>query len=338
MPLRGPYFGQGDVAIVNQWIDEDLYVATDGAQWDVEVITGSGVSSDKLGMLEVPDDDRLVMILTLDQPGSNIEVGGTCPIGALTELSDRSSSYESGVIKADCSIAITRTFSSSGDGGGDGDSPELEQFVVSMSAAYGRENGATPNIVTSARTKIGMAGEAVAFDFTVRSNDRLSSVLSESIAGSCPSGVLELVSESAGAYRYTTGAISGDCEVVIKTQNPCPTVLPSVTFTDVNAILTAGLVQSCTNCHYSGSSDVGDAFSDFGSGQGGFLVHSKLTGSSASNGLKIVDSGRPLSSALYLQIDPVLNYRSRMPYEGPYIGLEDRSRVCNWIFEGAQDN
>jgi hypothetical protein len=346
MPLRGPYFSAEDQAKVNIWINEDLYVAKAGVEWSVDIVTGSGVTSDKVGPQTVADGAKLSLRLTLNPVGSEAEIGGTCPSGSLTPGADGTYSYETGVIRADCSIAIKRTVPGGGGeggggegGGGEGHGIDPEEFAVTFSSAYGTESGGVPNISTTVSSKFVTAGEAATFEFTLRENDDLSLDTAVSIGGTCPKGSLTLTNPGTRTYSYSTGNITGACSILVKSSNPCQKIVPSVTFTDVNQILINGTTEGCTSCHYTGSTNLEDAFADFGNGQNGLLVHTKLTTNTASNNMKLIEAGKPLQSAIYLQIDPVLNYRNRMPFEATeYIQLEDRSKICNWIYDGADDN
>lgn len=318
MPLRGPYFGPREVEGVGFWIDQDLYEADSSNSWTVTVNSPSAITVDRDGENTVTDGDTLEMSVTTDLTEIEITADENCADAKYYNSvpyfkpSVKDGKYTTLRIKSDCTL----TFSD----------PNSTNYSVTMSAAYGTAAGETKNItITSSSNQEVEPDSTTTFEFTVRENDTISN-LANAIETDCGAGTLEVVSADDRTYRYTTAAISGDCSITVKTDNPCPTAL-SGTF-DFDASLGAiPEAQRCIACHVSGGV-AGDA--NFFDGKSWDATD--IASITNAGGKSLIVNGDPMNSGVFLQYTPNMNYASgQMPSGGTKLTVEQYSKICHYI-------
>jgi hypothetical protein len=195
--------------------------------------------------------------------------------------------------------------------------------------------------------------------------------VSTAVGGTCPAGTW-----SSGTY--TTGTIISACTVNFVANNPCGALGMGVTakFSDVSSVLTSGLRENGTSngaaatcllagCHNGAVTTK----AHFGTANGAdatgaalvpdylvIMAQSATSGTLGSTppsnedigGLMVVP-GDPLNSWLYRKTttswlggngDSAANGRGRMPRNATFLPLiqQNQDIICNWIFDGAQNN
>jgi hypothetical protein len=322
MPKGGPYLNDAQLAIVANWIDtmED----PSGTKYSVAISASTGITTNPTGTASVGKNQKLAITVT---PPSGVDVaqavGGTCAAGTWS-----GSVYTTGKVTEDCSVVFTK---------------DNEASVAIAGSVASSSEGDIQDIAFDLSSKIIEKGQTASFDFTVRANDTMD-VNDEAnlVSGTCAAGEITLLDAGTRRYRYTTGVISASCTVKLQTDIPCPD--PSVsapTFAGAGSIQTilgggSSSTAKCTSCHYGSEQSV-----DFTTGaQGSAIEHASMltVAKTATNGLKFVDAGKPLKSAMYLQVDPKLNFSGHMPDGGPYLNVTDRSKFCRWILAGAPND
>ena len=319
MPLRGPYLGPREVEGVGFWIDQDLYEADSSNSWTVTVNSPSAITVDRDGENTVTDGGTLEMSVTTDLTEIEITADENCADAKYYNSvpyfkpSIKDGKYTTLRIKSDCTL----TFSD----------PNSTNYSVTMSAAYGTAAGETKNItVTSSSNQEVEPDSTTTFEFTVRENDTISN-LANAIETDCGQGTLEVVSADDRTYRYTTAAISGDCAISVKTDNPCPTVITdAVSWDDLFVSGEIADVQRCSECHVDNGSGAVNAFME---GKSWIIDTLKETDA---GGKTLVVPGDPMNSGLFLQYTPNMNYASgQMPSGGTKLTVEQYSKICKYI-------
>ena len=312
MPKGGPYLSDGQLATIANWIDTMEDPA--GTKYSVAVSASAGITTSPTGTASV-SKNRTLAITTTPDSGVTVSqsVGGTCAAGTWS-----GSVYTTGKITADCSVVFTKA---------DEASVSIQGSVPSHSEGDIRDISFDLSSLTIEK------GQTASFDFTVRANDTIN-VNDETnlVSGTCAVGDLTMIDAATRRYRYTTGAITSSCTVTVQTDNPCPepTISSAPTFADVAAILDVPSVK-CTGCHDNGSES-----STFPSYEGAAVGvdEIKITTSThvSANGMKLITAKKPLSSSMYLQVDPNKWFRgSRMPQGGATLDKNKRNTFCHWI-------
>jgi hypothetical protein len=90
------------------------------------------------------------------------------------------------------------------------------------------------------------------------------------------------------------------------------------------------------SCHVPTSGDLGAATLIVGLNLGSL---ESLREGGVTSGERIVVAGEPCASIMYQKVSEAPPFGSRMPLNGPpYLSVEDRQRLHDWIAEGAIDN
>jgi len=279
MPFGGPYLKDSQIAMVREWI-EQLSSA-------IVTIESANVVTAPSAQTRVAIGQRLEISVETVAGYELDDVGGTCPAGEWREQT-----YITGEIAEDCTVGFSASglvrVSASGQGitvqpsepidvrtgtrvqftvKADGSSPlsretggscpkgewsgdvyvtgviaeECEvifvlegQIIVSASGAH---LSVTPSSVTT------VVGSSASFSVAADAGYTVNTT----VAGTCPIG-------SWNGNTYSTGTLTATCSVqfTAQTSNPCPTVLPDMTFSQVSAVMTA---NGCTGCHNADESE-----------------------------------------------------------------------------------
>ena len=366
MPYGGPYLTPTQISNLAAWIDSmGLYTVT---------VSGQNVSIDPTGEQKVAENKTLTVTVTATTEGFSVREtpGGDCPLGTW-----KASTYTTGAIVANCSLTFeaygiakvtpvaagatvapssvqdietgkTASFVVSGGsetaygscpaGSWSGNTyttgaiigncavafPTATEVVILPDISFATTVPDGPTIVTKGATK----------EFTITVNAGYE--MPTTVAGTCEEG-------SYSGTSYTTGSIQENCTMKIKgyTDNPCPTVLPSVTYS--GEVLTVVNKYGCTGCHYPGDSDK----AIFADDQDAAPIYDYIINGQDKNfATYIVKKGDPSSSWFYTVLTEKAESVGRMPRGGATIdgvkkvfpSTEEQSQVCNWIYYGANNN
>jgi hypothetical protein len=202
-------------------------------------------------------------------------------------------------------------------------------FVVEGEATV---TATAENVAVTPASSLRIVDRGSKAEFSVTANSGY--VLSQTVGGDCPGG-------SWSGNTYTTGDVTVSCTLsfgATKT-NPCPSVIANVSFAnDIQPLLSQPLGDSraCTACH--NPSEVGKV--EFAASVSGPAVYQQLiAGRGATVGATIVEPRDPLASLLYTKTTTAPPSGEMMPQDGPtYLTDTQRSKICNWIYDGANNN
>jgi hypothetical protein len=362
MPFGGPYLKPSQLEDVSTWINSmGSFTVT---------IKGNNLTTDPSQPQKVAEGETLI-IETTPIEGFTISetIGGTCATGSWN-----GNTYTTGKIVADCEVELSAfgTFTVTATGSNLTIAPAEAQSIASGATASltvtaqggytlskdvggdcptGSWSGSvytTGSIVANCTVSFAVEGQVTVTatgshaTFTpsapqtiLKGNTQAYVVTaasgyttSSTVGGTCPAGTWS-------GTTYTTGPINSTCTVTFSatTQNPCPTVNPAISFaSDVLPVMnTAG----CTGCHNPDEND--KAY--FSTTNGGAPDYASITaGTNKQYATFIVKTGDPLSSWLYTKTTTSKPSGDRMPMGGPYLSESDQSKICNWIYYGANNN
>ena len=314
MPLRGPFLSDEKINSIENWVKFDLPGSSSGESHKVTISLGSEIK------IEGSEEDTIVKTV---KDGEKLSITIVAPADVSKLIFDSSSCkdprtslngnvFTTGRITSDCAISITQP-------------GEAKKPTVTAISLYGTKAGQTPGVTLTESSITIENGSTATFTFTVREGDTIdASDLSKSIESDCELGSIVEIDAATRQYSYETGKVTETCEVKIKTNTPCPTVPSGPTeFTEVRTILSSG--SNCLGCHYPSNSYDLPEFD--GTTQNGTFEKNHLINNN------LVKPNDPWNSELSKRLE---GRKTQMPDGGPYKSIEEQTKVCKWILDGAQ--
>ena len=298
MPKGGPYMSDSELATIATWIDnlED----PNGKKYTVKISGSAGITLNPTGSVAVSYNKTTSITVTASSGTVNQTVGGTCAVGKWA-----GSVYTTGKVTADCTVS----------------------FAFANEAIVSGTSDVTGAVILAVAQATIEKGQTYTFQgVAARSGDTLIQTL-DGISGTCPKG-------SWSGSNYTTGVVTDPCTVIFATQNPCPTVISGALDFETHA----KPIFEATNCIDSGCHNAGNGDKAEFEESGAFALGKIKDQPGVLNSTRIlVKPTKPLESVVYLNIsnDPKKNLNGRMPVGGSPLSIEEESKVCNWILQGA---
>ena len=338
MPYGGPYFTTSQIDAMGAWINSlpvDGEPDTEGGTPAIPATTlivseshGSHLSVIFAGDVSVTEGASANFTVTADSGyTADKTVGGSCAKGSWSD-----NVYTTGAVTENCSVSFS----------------VVGQVTLSLTTNNVAASPATAQVVDAGSTvSFTVSGASVKAATNANAGANPTYSRSTTVAGTCPTG-----SWSGGVY--TTGVITGNCNITFIAQNPCNSVVSGVTFATIAGILSNSPANAanvgCMSCHSGAQSTrakYGTAGAPTTPDYATIMAATLLNSTNAAIGGKIVVAGDPLNSWLYRKVSPSWlggttasgSGNGRMPKATVFSALSqtEQDQICNWIFDGASN-